>query len=78
MNPTVEKVTIQESGDLFDLRLIQYGGSAVAFLTLSDGSEQTFSWFHDELAYTISDFTGKTMKEIRAMHYERDMEYLRS
>lgn len=64
---------------LFDIEFtVNANGSALATLKLDDGSTETFSWYHDELSYRIEDFVGKTMDEIRAMHYERDVAYLRS
>ena len=76
--PTVEAAELKFAQGLFDLSLAEYGGSAVAFLKLSDGTEKTFGWFHDEISYSKRDFIGKTMEQIQAMHYRRDMAYLRS
>ena len=77
---TVVTTTVRYAKDLFDLSflLAGNGGSAKAELQFSDGTEETFSWFHDEISYDVSDFIGKTMTEIRQMHYERDLAYLRS
>jgi len=54
------------------------GGSACAELTFDDDSTEKFGWYHDELTFTAEDFLGKTMKEIKRMHYERDLAYLRN
>lgn len=78
-DPRVLKCEIKISTDPFDLSFLQYGGgSAVAFLDMDDGSLETFNWYHDELSFNASEFIGKTMAEIRGMHREKDMRYLRS
>lgn len=75
-DPTVTEVAIEFARGLLDMRF--FNGSARATLTMSDGTTQTFDWFHDEVSYVAADFVGKTRDEIRKMHYERDMRYLRS
>lgn len=78
MDPIVVAVVIQQAKGLWDFSLMEYGGSAVAHLTMSDESIEHFGWFHDEISYYPTDFTGKTLAEIREMHRERDMRYLQS
>lgn len=77
---TVKKATLEFAAGLFDMDFILRGngGSACATIEMSDGTTETFSWFHDEISYGEQDFVGKTMAEIRQMHFERDMAYLRS
>lgn len=72
----VTSTTIEFSRGLVDFRFLD--GSARATLEMDDGTRQTFDWCHDELSYVVADFNGKTRDEIRAMHHERDMKYLRS
>lgn len=76
MSITVTHATIEYAQGLFDLRFLN--GSAQATLQMSDGTTNTFEWFHEEIGYSPNDFLGKTMKEIAEMHYRRDMAYLRS
>ena len=77
---TVVSATIETAKgiDDIDFLLRGNGGSALATLELSDATTETFGWFHDEISYSEQDFVGKTMAEIREMHFERDMQYLRS
>jgi hypothetical protein len=80
IEPTVEKADLEFAQGLFDLRFLMEGsgGSARATLTMSDGSTETFAWYHDEISYSPADFVGKTMTEIKQMHFDRDMAYLRA
>jgi hypothetical protein len=76
--PVVLEAKLRFAQGMWDFSLSEYGGSAVADLTMSDGTTQHFGWFHDEISYGDSEFVGKTMDEIRVMHYQRDVAYLRS
>lgn len=74
----VVSVEIRFATGLWDLSLMEHGGSAAAWLTMDDGTVETFGWFHDEIRYVADDFVGKTMAEIKEMHRERDTAYFRS
>jgi hypothetical protein len=76
LDPRVTEAKLEFAQGLIDMRFLD--GSARATLVMSDGPTQTFAWYHDEITYVPEDFVGKTMEEIRVMHRERDMEYLRS
>jgi hypothetical protein len=76
MAATITDVSIRFANGMWDLSIL--GGSAEAVLTLSDGSTEKFQWFHDELTFTADEFMGKTMEQVRQMHYEKDVRYLRS
>ena len=71
MNPTVSKVEFVYPHTLWD-------GQAKAVLKFSDGSEDSISFYHDELQFVEADFLGKTMDECRAVYHQKDIEYLRS
>ena len=60
-----------------DIRVEQ--GRAKLHVTLEDGSEQdAITWFPDELTFTAADAIGRTVEELRTLHFERDRAYLRS
>jgi hypothetical protein len=60
-----------------DIR-VEYG-RATMLVTLEDGSEQdAIAWFPDELTFTAADAIGRTVEELRALHFERDRAYLQS
>lgn len=45
----------------------------------SDGTkEKLFTFYPDELHFTVHDFVGKTREEALALRQQRDTEYLRS
>lgn len=75
-DPRVTEVILEYAQGIMDLRFLN--GSARALLKLSDNRTHAFEWFHDEITYVEKDFIGKTMEQIRDMHRERDMKYLRS
>lgn len=78
--PTVVSVSIEFAADLFDVEFMlrASGGSALATFEMSDGSTETFSWYHEEISFTSGAFAGKTIAEIRQLHYDRDLAYLRA
>lgn len=81
MTPTVVEATLEFAeglDDMIDMLVTGSGGSAQATLIMSNGAVEVFQWYYDEIVYTEDDFVGKTMDEIRQMHYERDVGYLRS
>ena len=59
-------------------------GRATLRVTLEDGSEQdTISWYVDELTFTLDELTftpqdaiGRTVEELRQLHFQRDRAYL--
>jgi hypothetical protein len=54
-------------------------GRATMRVRLEDGSEQAaISWYVDELTFTPEDAVGRTVQELRRLHFERDRAYLRS
>lgn len=54
-------------------------GSAAAIGEMSDGHDEiVLCWYDDELHFVESDFIGKTIKEIKALWFEKDQAYLRS
>jgi hypothetical protein len=54
-------------------------GRATLRVALEDGSEQdTISWYLDELTFTPQDAIGRTVQELRQLHFQRDRAYLQS
>lgn len=78
MDAKVTAAKISYAVGVFDPDFVTVGGSARADLTFDDGTRDSFAWYHDELTFTVGDFIGKTMSEIRDAHRRRDTAYLRS
>jgi hypothetical protein len=78
--PTVASCIIVFQKGLFDFDFMirSEGGSARAEMVMDNGQTNTFSWYHDEITYSEADFLGKSLAEIREMHYQRDVAYLQS
>jgi hypothetical protein len=54
-------------------------GRATMHVTLEDGSEQdAISWYVDELTFTPQEAIGRTIEELRRLHFERDRAYVQS
>jgi hypothetical protein len=55
-------------------------GHAGMNVTLADGTEAAgvIRWYVDELTFTTADAIGRTLAELRELHIERDLAYLRS
>lgn len=54
-------------------------GRATMRVTLEDGTEQdAISWYIDELTFTPQDAIGRTLDDLRALHFRRDRAYLQS
>jgi len=54
-------------------------GSRRAVVRWSDGTEtETLSWFADEILVCEGDLIGKTREQLRALHFRRDRDWLRS
>lgn len=75
----ITKARIEKaSRDIKDLGDFHYGRDKV-ITTLEDGSEEiAFSYFADELSFTLDQFVGKTLDEARQIHHQADVAYLRS
>jgi hypothetical protein len=41
-------------------------------------SRNTISWYVDELTFTPEDAIGRTVEELRQLHFQRDRAYLQS
>lgn len=54
-------------------------GAQQVVLHMADGSQQVaFTFYPDEVQFNAEEFTGKTLAEARALHHERDLQWLRS
>ena len=54
-------------------------GSRRAVVRWSDGTEgEAVSWFADEILVCEGDLIGKTREQLRALHFRRDRDWLRS
>ena len=50
-----------------------------AIVRWSDGTEgECARWYHDEVLISEGDLIGKTREQIRALHFRRDRDWLRS
>ena len=54
-------------------------GSRCALVRWSDGSEgEALRWYADEILICEGDLVGKTREQLRALHFRRDRDWLRS
>jgi hypothetical protein len=54
-------------------------GRATMRVTLEDGTEHdAISWYVDELTITLQDAIGRTVDDLRQLHFKRDRAYLQS
>lgn len=54
-------------------------GRGRVIVTLENGTEEeAFSYYLDELAFSPTEFLGKTLEEARQIHHRKDVAYLRS
>jgi hypothetical protein len=54
-------------------------GSRRAIVRWSDGSEgEALRWYADEVLLCEGDLIGKTLEQIRSLHYRRDRDWLQS
>jgi hypothetical protein len=50
-----------------------------AIVRWSDGTEgEAARWYHDEVLISEGDLIAKTREQIRALHFRRDRDWLRS
>jgi hypothetical protein len=71
--PTVDRVLRFESLPLGST------GSRRAIVRWSDGSEGTgLTWYADEILICEGDLIGKTLAELRSLHFRRDRNWLQS
>lgn len=55
------------------------GGPVEVHATFDDGqTTRLFGFYPDELTFTEEDLVGLTAREARDLHYQRDLEWLRS
>lgn len=54
-------------------------GQRRAIVRWSDGTVgEALRWYADEILFCEGDLIGKTHAEIRRLHFQRDLEYLRA
>jgi hypothetical protein len=54
-------------------------GTRRAVVRWSDGSESSpVSWYPDEILICEGDFVGKTLQQLRFLHFQRDRDWLQS
>jgi len=52
---------------------------AKVVVTFDDGStKELFTFYSDELSFSEQEFVGLTEKQAHALHYQRDVAYLRA
>jgi len=73
MHPTVEEVLRVEDV------AVSSSGSRRAVVRWSDGTEGVaLTWYGDEILVCEGDLVGKTLDQIRSLHFRRDRDWLQS
>lgn len=62
----------------FEFPKTVWDGRAKAVLVMDDGTEDSLSYYHDEISFSERELVGKTMDECRRLWHEKDIAYLRS
>ena len=76
--PTASAPTVQEV-IRFEQLPIGSMASRRVLVRWSDGSEgEALRWYGDEVQITEGDVLGKTAEQLRALHFRRDRDWLRS
>jgi hypothetical protein len=63
----------------FDTLPLAAGGARRAMVRWSDGTESiALSWYQDEVLISEGDLVGKTLAQIRSLHFQRDRDWLQA
>lgn len=57
---------------------IKWGGNARVIAVIGDMEQILFSYYDDELKFTTNELLGLTREEAKALHSQRDVDYIRS
>ena len=84
MDPYVRLHADRERSRLAARRIVSAAitgrGHCLVSVTFDDGSTEPelLRFYEDEISFTDRDLIGRTAEEVRRIHYEKDLRYLRS